>query len=98
MTQIKIFTDNNGRITSSSRAQLHSFFKSVGGPFGTALAAAHLPKIERELRTCAKTSQLASINDPLMTRLGGTKIAPRFMSLRDYIPTKSDVNSKSKIL
>ena len=55
MTKIKITTNLQGEMTSSSRNQLHSVFKSIGGPFGPALAAANLPKIEAELRSRAAT-------------------------------------------
>lgn len=58
MTQIRIFTDIHGWMTSASRDQLRSILKSTGGMFGEKLAAAALPKIEEELRSRAAASRL----------------------------------------
>jgi hypothetical protein len=55
MTQIKITTNLHGEMTSSSRDHIHSVFKSIGGPFGSAMAAAAMPKIEAELKSRAAT-------------------------------------------
>ena len=55
MTPIKITTNLQGELTSGSHHKIHSFFKSVAGPFGTALAAAALPKIKAELKSRAAT-------------------------------------------
>jgi lysyl-tRNA synthetase class 2 len=50
MHQLKITTSLHGQMDSSSRNQLHSFFKKIGGIFGKDLADAALPEIQHEVQ------------------------------------------------
>jgi hypothetical protein len=103
MTKLTITTNLHGELTSSSRDQLHSFFKSVAGPFAPVLVAAALPKIEAELKSRAATIRQSRVGltpsvytnsygttvlrlppafiAALRNRHGGSKAAPRFISL-----------------
>jgi hypothetical protein len=87
MTQIKIFTDNYGRLTSDSRAKINNLI-------GERLAAVALPHIEREIK-----ARVVALRQGDCERIGNgnrqrptRKAAPRLMSSAEYFQNMSGAN------